>query len=582
MSSQLDVELATVAAQPEAQRAEAYKTILGSLKQFSSPSSLAADFITIADSIFESAGGVVSTRTSIDHLIDALKTYVSQLDLIIQVGRHVVDAIAERNNLLSSLFDQAATLRNMMASAHEDKDDYLEAAKVLSETPVDSTQLRVPDNIKAAIWVRIVRDYLEADDSTAAETYLNKLKNVMHDVTDPETQLHFKLSAARIQDANRQFLAAAASYHDISFSPTVADEDRVHSLAAAVKCAILAPAGPPRSRMLGRLYKDERAVQLPDHGILEKMFLDRLLVPAEVEKFAQTLSPHQLATTSDGSTVLAKAVVEHNLLGASRLYDNIGFDALGRLLGLDGDKAEETTARMIEQGRLLGSIDQIDRTIYFEGREASGEKGSGRAEVLVGKETRRWDSNVQAVAEEVEQLADALQAEFPEFVAEQIAIPTEKAREPPECKQYLMFSYVSAPFTPLLQVLPPDHHITLVERRRVAILLGKHLFVASKEAPLLDVHRRRRRRPVLLDDLDEAHADLVADQVVALDREVDLVVPVLVSVRAGHGEVGDRGVEVKDVAGERRGVLLVEPLPHGVVADAVLRDGEGEDLAAAL
>lgn len=421
MSSKLEAELAKVPAEPEAHRVWTYKTILDNIEQLSSPASLAAGFISTTDSIFENAGGVVSTRTSLDHLIEALKTFDSQPNLHIQVGRHVVDAIAERNTLLSSLFDQAATLRGLIASAHEMNDDYLDAAKVLTEIPVDSTQLRVPDNVKAGIWVRIVRDYLEADDSTAAETYLNKLKNVMHGVNDAETQLHFKLSAARIQDANRQFLAAAASYHDISFSATVAEDDRMHSLAAAVRCAILAPAGPPRSRMLGRLYKDERAVELADHGILEKMFLDRLLAPAEVEKFAQTLSPHQLATTSDGSTVLAKAVVEHNLLGASRLYDNIGFDALGRLLGLDGDKAEETTARMIEQGRLLGSIDQIDRIIYFEGREASGEKGSGRAEVLVGKETRRWDSNVQAVAEEVEQLADALQAEFPEFVAEQIA-----------------------------------------------------------------------------------------------------------------------------------------------------------------
>ena len=181
----------------------------------------------------------------------------------------------------------------------------------------------------------------------------------------------------------------------------------------AVKCAILAPAGPSRSRALGRLYKDERAAGLDEFGILEKMFLDRLLAPAEVDKFAQGLAPHQLALTADGTTVLAKAVVEHNLLGASRLYTNIDFDRLGVLLGLDGDKAEETTALMIEQGRLVGRIDQIDRVIWFEGGEASGEKGSGRAEVVVGKEMRRWDANVQSLAEEVENVTNALQKEFP-------------------------------------------------------------------------------------------------------------------------------------------------------------------------
>jgi COP9 signalosome complex subunit 4 len=143
------------------------------------------------------------------------------------------------------------------------------------------------------------------------------------------------------------------------------------------------------------------------------MFFDRLLKPGEVDKFSKGLLPHQLAMTSDGSTVLAKAVIEHNLLGASRLYRNIGFEALGVLLGLDPSKAEETTARMIEQGRLVGRMDQIDRVIWFEKGEASGEKGSGRAEIIIGKEMRQWDINIQGLAEEVENVTNAIQNEFP-------------------------------------------------------------------------------------------------------------------------------------------------------------------------
>ncbi|EQL03848.1 PCI domain containing protein [Ophiocordyceps sinensis CO18] len=190
----------------------------------------------------------------------------------------------------------------------------------------------------------------------------------------------------------------------------------------AVKCAILAPAGPTRSRALARLYKDERAVQLGEFGILEKIFLDRLLSPQEVDKFAEGLQPHQLATTSDGSTVLAKAIVEHNLLGASRLYNNIRFGALGSLLGLGAEKAEETTARMIEQGRLVGRIDQLDGIVWFEGGEASGEKGSGKAEVLTGKEVRRWGANVESLSEDVENVTNSLQNEFPDFVAAKLVI----------------------------------------------------------------------------------------------------------------------------------------------------------------
>lgn len=399
----------------------AYKAMLENIQTLSPQTRNADDLIAIADQVFgEDPLGVVVTRALLGDFITTLGALENH-DVWIQAGQHIVRLITTGNPLASSLVEQIATLRELVATAHEANEDFLDAAKVLCEIPLDSSQRRVPDAEKAAIWIRIVRNYLEVDDSTTAETYLNKLKNVMHDVDNAELSLHFRLSAARIQDSNRQFLQAAKSYHDLSFLPAIAEEERLHTLAMAIKCAILAPAGPMRSRALGRLYKDERSAGLDEYGILEKMFFDRLLSATEVDKFAQDLAPHQLAKTSDGSTVLAKAVVEHNLLSASRLYSNIGFDELGLLLGLSGSKAEDTTAKMIEQGRLSGSIDQIDRIIWFGGGEASGEKGSGRAEVLVGKEMQRWDSNVQALAEDVERLTDALQAEFPEFVAARIA-----------------------------------------------------------------------------------------------------------------------------------------------------------------
>jgi len=392
-------------------QAAAFTALLDNIKSVSTPSTVAEDFKAIASSILSSSLGVVGTRTLLTKFIATLRT-LDNHDLWTEVGPQLLEEISDNVSASSSYVDQVASLCELVATAHEANDDFLAAAKVLAEIPLDSSQRRVSDTEKVQIWIRIVRDYLEEGQNTSAEAYLNKLKNVMHTIADPELNLHFKLSAARIQDSKREFLAAAQSYHDISTSSTIAEEERLHTLAMAIKCAILAPAGPPRSRVLGRLYKDERSAELEEYGILEKIFLDRLLAPAEVKAFATGLQEHQLAITSDGSTVLDKAVVEHNLLGASRLYSNIGFDALGLLLGLDGDKAEDTTARMIEQGRLAGWIDQIDRIIWFGG-EASGEKGSGRAEVVVGKEMRRWDANVQALAEELEQVTNSLQTWAP-------------------------------------------------------------------------------------------------------------------------------------------------------------------------
>ncbi|XWW99793.1 hypothetical protein V2A60_007805 [Cordyceps javanica] len=406
-----------------ADKAPLYESLLGDIKTLSSPATAADDLEAVTDSLFGQSLGVVSTRAVLAVLVGTLEA-LRDGDLCIAVGRHALSRLAAQP---SSFADAAADLGALVAAAHEANDDFAEAARALAAIPLDGAahQRKVGDADRARVWIRIVRNYLEVGDSPAAETYLNKLKNMMHTVSaddDPDLALHFKLSQARIQDAKRDFLAAAGRYHDISFAPAIAEEERLHTLAMAIKCAILAPAGPTRSRALARLYKDDRAPQLPEFAMLEKMFLDRLLAPDEVASFARALQPHQLATTSDGSTVLAKAVVEHNLLGASRLYDNIRFDALGALLGLDPDKAEQTTARMIEQGRLVGRMDQLDGIVWFEGGEASGENGSGHARELVGKQIRKWDANVESLAQQVEQVTNSLQKEFPDFVATHLAV----------------------------------------------------------------------------------------------------------------------------------------------------------------
>lgn len=108
-----------------------------------------------------------------------------------------------------------------------------------------------------------------------------------------------------------------------------------------------------------------------------------LLRKDEVAAFAASLAPHQMATLNDGSTVrslrpatpraqpanpackprlqnpagaqparapslrpratqvLERAVIEHNMLAASKLYVNISFEQLGALLGIDAAKVRQ-------------------------------------------------------------------------------------------------------------------------------------------------------------------------------------------------------------------------------------------------
>ncbi|EAT88077.2 hypothetical protein SNOG_04317 [Parastagonospora nodorum SN15] len=370
------------------------------LQQISASSTnLTADLNAYAQTLLDDSLGIVVLRPLLAAFVEAFRN-VKDPDVKIDVGEKVIGLLQSKG--AGQYEEQDTQMKLAMADAFESDQvqDYRKSAQTLATINLESTQKSVTPDDKAKVWIRII-------------------KNIIFSVQDKETRLHFHFNQARIYDSQRSFLDAAQAYYTISSEPLLDQEEREQALAAALICAVLAPAGPLRGRMLAKLYKDDRAPGLEYYSILEKMFLDRLLSPAEIKAFAATLKPHHLARTADGSTVLDKAVLEHNLLGASKLYNNIGFDQLGELLGVDSEKAEDYAAKMLEQGRLSGYIDQIDRLIFFEG-EASGERKTGHAERQVGKELRKWDANVAGLAEEVEKVTTMIQLAYPEFYAAQV------------------------------------------------------------------------------------------------------------------------------------------------------------------
>jgi COP9 signalosome complex subunit 4 len=99
--------------------------------------------------------------------------------------------------------------------------------------------------------------------------------------------------------------------------------------------------------------------------MLRKMLLEYIVRPEEVKEFAAGLEDHQRATVEGGSTVLERAVREHNVGACAKVsphtlsflelilkvYDNISFEALGAILNVDADAAQLIARKMIEQGR---------------------------------------------------------------------------------------------------------------------------------------------------------------------------------------------------------------------------------------
>jgi len=160
------------------------------------------------------------------------------------------------------------------------------------------------------------------------------------------------------------------------------------------------------------------------------MFLDHILRSTEIKEFESTLKPHQLAkiamssndrvaasdepeegasTRTGPATVLDRAVMEHNLLASSKIYNNITFRGLGTLLDLTSGAAETMARKMIEQGRLRGSIDQVDKLIVFDGNrdedDAQGKAGGlgdvEEAEDTGAPFTKHWDAQIRTTAANV-------------------------------------------------------------------------------------------------------------------------------------------------------------------------------------
>jgi COP9 signalosome complex subunit 4 len=397
-----DIETAPASSKPDS-----YKILQEQIFSSSDPDSLSTNISQYVESLLGDSLGILQSRPILVSVVSDFSK-IPSAEVKIDAGKQILDLLAPR---VASFEEQDLEIKRIVADALTEEDDFAGAAKVLQTINLDGSTA-FSANARAAHWIRIVRCYLEEDQAENAVAFINRIKNVLPDVTDRETRLTFLLCQARILDSQRSFLEAANRYYDVSTETAVAEEERLRSLSQAITCAVLAPAGPQRATTLAKLYKDDRAKQMEEYGIMEKIFLNRLLSPGEVEAFAEKLATHQKAKTADGSTVLHKAVLEHNLLAASRLYRNIYTAQLGKLLSVDADTAERYAAQMIEQGRLVGSIDQIQQLIFFDG-QGSRERTLSNGAAIVGHEQRRWDSNVQRLAERVEKIASMIEDQNP-------------------------------------------------------------------------------------------------------------------------------------------------------------------------
>jgi COP9 signalosome complex subunit 4 len=328
---------------------------------------------------------VIQAKKFIDHILSddvplvvsrqLLQTFAQELGRLEpesqkEIGHYILNQIQPR---VVSFEEQVLIIREKLADLYEAEEQWSKAAQILSGIDLDSAMRVIDDSFRLSKCVKIASLYLEDDDAINAEAFINKASFLVSNSQNEVLNWTYKVCYARILDLKRKFLEAALRYYDISqiqkrqIGDEVINEEALEqSLSAAVTCTILAAAGPQRSRVLATLYKDERCSKLKIYPILQKVYLERILRKPEIDAFAEELKAHQKALLPDNFTVLDRAMIEHNLSSASKLYTNISFDELGTLLGIAPHKAEKIASRMIFEDRMRGSIDQVEAVIHFE------------------------------------------------------------------------------------------------------------------------------------------------------------------------------------------------------------------------
>lgn len=318
---------------------------------------------------------------------------------------------AADNRLRQSLFDYKIQ-----------KDDYVGAARILGGMRMDddiSSPYYLPPHEKTDVYVKIAECYLAEDEISEADAAVNKAGLVVSQFRREENDnnddgaeggdnnkhlgllLRYKSTYARVLDANRKFLPAAQRYHELSAPSAYIDGDEsIQMLGRAATCAILAPSGPQRQRVLGLICKDERLRQLDGlseyqtHAtILTKMYAHQILGPHELIQFETSLAEHQKAVMGDGLTIMERGVMEHNMVAVANLYRSIYFSELAKILGVSPLKAEKVAATMIMDGSLHGSMDQVEGLLEFEPPESP---------------EQSWDRSINGFCLELNRVTDAV------------------------------------------------------------------------------------------------------------------------------------------------------------------------------
>ncbi|KAI6238689.1 COP9 signalosome complex subunit 4 [Aphelenchoides fujianensis] len=300
------------------------------------------------------------------------------------------------------------------AEALEAAGSLREALAVLVNVSFESTQRTFSDELKMEVYLKAADLFVKLDDIPGAEQQVTRASMLQTSVQDDDLLTKYKSLYAVVLDRNSRFAEAATRYYELSYKPQLTPGEKQEVLQHALTCTLLAPPGTPKNRMLKNVFKDERCHQLVGYSVIKAMFLERLIKPAELTNFEAVLRPHQRQVDSDGTSTLQRAVLEHNILAASRLYKNITFDSLSQLLGISADQAERTIGRLITTNCLAATVDQLENIVLFD----------------EGSPNEQWNAYVLSVCDQTNRVSELLAKKHAEWHGERVKAISANAAAP--------------------------------------------------------------------------------------------------------------------------------------------------------
>eukprot|EP01086_Lenisia_limosa_P007650 TRINITY_DN27721_c0_g1_i1.p1 TRINITY_DN27721_c0_g1~~TRINITY_DN27721_c0_g1_i1.p1 ORF type:complete len:377 (+),score=66.12 TRINITY_DN27721_c0_g1_i1:73-1131(+) len=200
--------------------------------------------------------------------------------------------------------------------------------------------------------------YLNINKFAKAAEMASKASLILSENNRPDlVEIHRYISAC-LSDNNLKLLEASRKFYLVSISNLVSKQRASYAYSRAVMSALLAGGGSKRTRQLALCAADSRIQSLEFSKTALKADMGELLTKEDTNMLKNLCQNHH-------NTIVAKAVLEHNIESLAQHYVTIKISTLAKHLQVTEKEAEKVLAEMACDGRVSAKINQQESYVTF-------------------------------------------------------------------------------------------------------------------------------------------------------------------------------------------------------------------------